>query len=140
MYDGPHGTRTLARDRQSSAATRHHQASEHLANERTHLAYVRTALALITLGITINRFSIFLIEHERLDVARRPFGVLNGAKYAGFGMVAYGFLVMALALRRYHAVDRAIERLDYKPDRLMVDLLTLTALVGSAAGILWMFG
>jgi putative membrane protein len=139
MYGGPRGTRPLARDRQSSPSTRHQQVSEHLANERTHLAYVRTALALITLGITVNRFSIFLIEHERLNMANRPFGILNGTKYAGFGMVVYGFLVMALALRRYHAVDRAIERLDYRPDRLTVEVLTVIALVGGAAGILWMF-
>lgn len=139
MYDGEHGTRTLARDRQSSASTRHHQASEHLANERTHLAYVRTAISLITLGITVNRFSIFLIEHDRLDMTRRPLGILSGTKYAGFGMVMYGLLVMALALRRYHAADQAIDRHDYRPDRLMVEVLTVTALVGGAAGILWMF-
>jgi uncharacterized membrane protein YidH (DUF202 family) len=72
-------------------------------------------------------------------VARRPLGILNGTKYAGFGMVLYGFLVLALALRRYHTVDRAIERLDYRPDRLMVEVLTVIALVGGAAGILWMF-
>lgn len=139
MYGGPQGTRTLARDRQSSASTRHHQLSEHLANERTHLAYVRTAIALITLGITVNRFSIFLIEHERLDMTRRPLGILNGTKYAGFGMVVYGLLVMVLALRRYHTVDRAIERLDYRSDHLTVEVLTVTALVGAAAAILWMF-
>ena len=43
-----------------------HHVSEHLANERTILAWVRTAIAVMTLGIAINRFSLFLIEFARM--------------------------------------------------------------------------
>ena len=39
-----------------------HHVSEHLANERTILAWIRTAIAVMTLGIAINRFSLFLVE------------------------------------------------------------------------------
>ena len=47
-------------------ATRPPQAhlSEHLANERTYLAYLRTAISLISFGITINRFSIYLVQSK----------------------------------------------------------------------------
>jgi putative membrane protein len=116
---------------------RHYQTSEHLANERTHLAYLRTAIALVTLGVIVNRISIYLIEQDRLEIARRSLGILTGATYAGLGMVVYGLLLLGLALRRYREVDRAIERLDYKPDRVMVEVTTLTALVGGLAATLW---
>ena len=43
-----------------------HHVSEHLANERTILAWVRTAIAIITLGIALNRFSLFLVEFSHI--------------------------------------------------------------------------
>lgn len=37
----------------------------HLGNERTHLAYLRTTVSLIGFGITINRFSTYLIQNDQ---------------------------------------------------------------------------
>jgi len=47
-----------------------HHVAEHLANERTILAWIRTAIAVMTLGVGINRFSLFLSSQPRR--ARRP--------------------------------------------------------------------
>ncbi|HEY2379268.1 MAG TPA: DUF202 domain-containing protein [Gemmatimonadaceae bacterium] len=118
---------------------RHYQASEHLSNERTHLAYVRTAISLISLGITVNRFSIYLIENGGPDADRRPLGLLRDTKQIGLGMVLFGFLLMVLSLHRYLRVDRAIDRLDYKPERFFVEGLTLSALFIGALSIIWLF-
>lgn len=116
---------------------RHYQASEHLANERTHLSYLSTAISLVSLGITVNRFSVYLIDSG--DADRRPVGILRDTKQIGLGMVLYGFLLMVLALHRYLRVDRAIDRLDYKPQRFLVEGLTLSSLFVGALSIIWMF-
>lgn len=118
---------------------RHYQASEHLSNERTHLSYMRTAIFLVSLGITVNRFSIYLIENGGLGTDRRPLGLLRDTKQIGLGMVLYGFLLMVLSLHRYLRVDRAIDRLDYKPERFLVEGLTLSSLFVGALSIIWMF-
>jgi putative membrane protein len=116
---------------------RHYQASEHLANERTHLSYLSTAISLVSLGITVNRFSVYLIDSGDADL--RPVGLLRDTKQIGVGMVLYGFLLMVLALHRYLRVDRAIDRLDYKPQRFLVEGLTLTSLFVGALSIIWIF-
>src|SRR6185312_14597248 len=43
-----------------------HHVSEHLANERTVLAWIRTAIAVMTFGVGINRFSLFLVEFGKV--------------------------------------------------------------------------
>ncbi|HEY7236965.1 MAG TPA: DUF202 domain-containing protein [Gemmatimonadaceae bacterium] len=126
-------------DARKNPSIRHYQASEYLSNERTHLAYIRTALSLISLGITVNRFSIYLAEHGGLDVSQRPLRILRDTKQIGFGMVIYGFAVMAFAMHRYLKVDRAIERLDYQPTRALVETFTLSALFLGALSLIWMF-
>jgi uncharacterized membrane protein YidH (DUF202 family) len=54
-------------------------------------------------------------------------------------MVLYGFLLVVLAIHRYLRVDRAIDRLEYKPQGFLVEGLTLTALFAGALSIIWMF-
>ena len=45
--------------------------TDHLANERTFLAWIRTAIAVMTLGVAINRFALFLMEmHQVLPEVR----------------------------------------------------------------------
>ncbi len=126
-------------DARKDPSIRHYQASEHLSNERTHLSYIRTAIFLVSLGIALNRFSLYLIESEGPDTGRRPVGLLRDTKQIGIGMVLYGFLLVVLALHRYLRVDRAIDRLDYKPQRFLVEGLTLTSLFAGALSVIWMF-
>lgn len=61
----------------------------HLGNERTHLAYLRTTVSLIGFGITINRFSTYLIQNDQAPKGNRL--MLHDASNAGFGMVLLGY-------------------------------------------------
>lgn len=123
----------------SAPAARPQHASEHLANERTHLAYLRTAFSLISLGITVNRFSLYLMQQNELPSTSRRGHLLAGTEQVGLGMVLFGFAFMALALYRYHTVEEEIKRDDYRPNRKMVELLTVAALIGAAVSIIWLF-
>jgi putative membrane protein len=118
----PHGTR-----------------SDHLANERTHLAYLRTAISLISLGITVNRFSLYLKQHDDLPARATRIDFLGGTAVAGAGMVVYALALMLVALHRYLAMDAAIVNGTEHRDLPLVVTLTLSVLVGGALGILWMF-
>ena len=117
----------------------HGKLPQHLANERTHLAYVRTAISLVTLGITVNRFSLYLKQHDELPAHPRRVDLLGGTATAGLGMVIYALLLMLVALHRYRAVERAIDQGAYRSDSAIIMLLTISVVVASAGGILWMF-
>ena len=69
--------------------------SDHAANERTFLAWVRTSLAVVGFGLA-------LIKIEFL-----PHGM---GVWLGFGLVAIGCLILALAAYRFishsHEIDR----------------------------------
>lgn len=122
----------------STAQEQNKRLSDHLSNERTHLAYMRTAISLISLGIAVNRFSLYLKQHDE-PVRPGRIDFLGGTASAGFGMVIYALVLMLLALHRYRAVDQAIDTGGYHPDRSIVELLTVSVVIGAAAGILWMF-
>jgi putative membrane protein len=120
-------------------AAKHGNRSDHLANERTHLAYLRTAISLISLGITVNRFSTYLQQHDELPAHRSRLDVLPGTASAGLGMVIFGLGLMLVGLHRYVAMDDAIEKGIEHRDRPLVVTLTLSAIAGGIVGILWMF-
>ena len=92
---------------------------------------------LVSLGITLNRYCLYLIESAGPDTGRRPVGLPRDTKQSAIGMVLYGFVLLVLALHRLR-VDRAIDRLDYKPQRFLVEGLTLTSLFAGALSIIWM--
>lgn len=71
----------------------------HMANERTHLAYLRTTVSLIGFGITINRFSTYLIQNDQAPQGQRL--VLHDAGNAGIGMVVLGLVLLLWSLVRY---------------------------------------
>jgi len=80
----------------------------HLGNERTHLAYLRTTVSLIGFGITINRFSTYLIQNDQAPKGGRL--MLHDASNAGIGMVLLGLALLVWSLVRYRLVTRDIER------------------------------
>jgi putative membrane protein len=134
------GTRAPTHDAAAgSAVSTHANRSEHLANERTHLAYVRTAISLISLGITVNRFSLYLRQHDELPTHPERIDFLGGAASAGIGMVVFALALLLVALHRYKAVDESIDTGTYHPDRPLVVVLTLSVVLAGAGGILWMF-
>ncbi|HZY52088.1 MAG TPA: DUF202 domain-containing protein [Reyranella sp.] len=113
-----------------------HHVSEHLANERTILAWVRTAIAVMTLGIAINRFSLFLIEFARIVPGGRAANV--HAEEAGIGLVIVGVLVMLGGIWHYLDVARAIDEGSYRPSRVRIVVPALIVVLLGGATLVWL--
>jgi len=124
-----------------SAANRPPQAhlSEHLANERTYLAYLRTAISLISFGITINRFSIYLVQSKLLPERNVPSWDLIGVSRVGFGMVIFGLALLVWAAFHSSHVSRAIDDGTYRPSRLSAWIITIVLLLGGGLSLIWIF-
>jgi putative membrane protein len=113
-----------------------HHVSEHLANERTILAWVRTAIAIMTLGIAINRFSLFLVEFARMVPGGRTANL--HAEELGIGLVILGVAVMLGGIWHYLDVARAIDQGSYRPSRLRIVVpAAIVALIGGAS-LVWL--
>jgi putative membrane protein len=113
--------------------------SEHLANERTYLAYLRTAISLISLGITINRFSIFLIQSKELPEKAMAHWNLTGVSRLGFGMVVFGLLLLVWAAIHYSQIGRGIDQGNYRPNPLSAWIISGAVLLGGGIGLVWIF-
>ena len=122
-----------------SITVAHDKRTEQLSNERTHLAYLRTAISLISLGITVNRFSLYLKQHDSLPSRPGRGDLLGGTASAGLGMVIYALVLMLVALHRYRAVERAIVHGTDHSDHALVMLVTFSVILAGVGGILWMF-
>jgi putative membrane protein len=98
---------------------------EHQANERTFLAWLRTSIALIGFGFVIARFGIFL---HQLNIAitqqEPPVSPLSNSENLGVTLVIFGISTIALAAWRYNQVFWQIEGGNYRPNRLMVWIMT----------------
>lgn len=121
----------------SSASQAH--LSEHLANERTYLAYLRTAVALISFGITINRFSLFLIQSNQISERALAHFNLLGLSRVGFGMVIFGLLLMLWAGLHFTKVSQGIDRGDYHPNKRAAWIITLGVLLAGGISLIWIF-
>jgi Predicted membrane protein len=113
-----------------------HHVSEHLANERTILAWVRTAIAIMTLGIAINRFSLFLAEFARTVPGGRTANI--HAEEVGIGLVIVGVIVMLGGIWHYLDVAKAIDDGSYRPSRLRIVLPALIVVLIGAASLVWL--
>jgi uncharacterized membrane protein YidH (DUF202 family) len=82
--------------------------SDHLSNERTYLSYLRTAVSLMSLGIAINRFSMFL-EQSCSTPSAHP---LTSSARLGIDMAAIGMALLTWASVRYMLILHQIERQD----------------------------
>ena len=78
-----------------------------MANERTHLAYLRTTVSLIGFGITINRFSIYLMQSDKAPEGGHL--LLRDAGNAGLGMVVLGLALLIWSMLRYWRTSADIE-------------------------------
>jgi putative membrane protein len=103
---------------------------EHQANERTFLAWLRTSIGLIGFGLAIARFSLFLRQFQatvtQQEVSSPPF---FNSETLGISLVVFGIAVIPLAAWRYNRVFWQIERGDYRPNRLLVWIMTGTVMI-----------
>lgn len=116
-----------------------HHVSEHLANERTVLAWIRTAIAVMTFGVGINRFSLFLVEFGKV-VPGASHAENAHAEQLGIGLVGLGLLIMLGGLWHYVHVARTIDDETYRPARIGIvfTALAVLALGGTSLGwLLW---
>jgi putative membrane protein len=109
--------------------------TEHLANERTVLAWVRTSIAVMTFGVALNRFSLFLLEFHRTPEAERA--VNRHAETVGIGLIGLGILIMLGAAWHYLHVADAIDRGSYRPRRFVIIAVSVAVVaIGGTALIL----
>ncbi len=113
--------------------------TQHLANERTYLAYSRTSIALISFGVTINRFAMFLIESRRLGMQDRLGWSLLNVERAGLGMVMFGMTLVMWAVLHYSSNRRHINRGDYRPGTWIVWTLAAMIVGGGGLSLVWLF-
>jgi len=113
--------------------------SEHLANERTYLAYLRTSISLISFGVTINRFSLYLIQSNRMPSHTAERWDLADLGRLGLGMVIDGLILLVWACFHYTQISNQIERGNYRPSPIMAWIISLVVLVGGGASLVWLF-
>ncbi len=113
-----------------------HHVSEHLANERTVLAWIRTAIAVITLGVGINRFSLFLVEFSHVVPGGRTVNI--HAEELGIGLVILGIAMLLGAIWHYLDVAKAIDQGTYQPSRRKIVLAALSVVVLGGASLAWL--
>jgi putative membrane protein len=123
-------------DRLKEQQAKLHHVSEHLANERTILAWIRTAIAVMTLGVAINRFSLFLIEFGHAVPGGRAANI--HAEELGIGLVVLGVIMMVGAIWHYLDVARAIDQENYRPSRLKIVLASLAVLILGGTSMVWL--
>lgn len=111
--------------------------AEHLANERTHLAYLRTSVSVIGLGIAINRFSLYLTQMR--GEPDRAGWILSDAENLGVGLVIFGMLLMLWAIIRFGQTTKQINRGDFRPNTIMIALVTAAVLVLGSFSLVWLF-
>ncbi len=123
-------------DRLKEQQAKLHHVSEHLANERTILAWIRTAIAVMTLGVGINRFSLFLVEFSHIVPGGRTVNI--HAEELGIGLVILGILMMLGAIWHYLDVASAIDQGTYRPSRIRIVFAALTVVVLGGASLAWL--
>lgn len=115
--------------------------SEHLANERTILAWIRTSIAVMTFGVGINRFSLFLIEFGQVVPGTSRHTHMNThAEELGVGLVALGVLVMIGGIIHYLHVAKTIDAETYRPARIGIVLTALAVLALGGTSLVWLLG
>ncbi|MBN9488942.1 MAG: DUF202 domain-containing protein [Alphaproteobacteria bacterium] len=114
-----------------------HHVSEHLANERTMLAWIRTAIAVMTFGVGINRFSLFLVEFSKI-VPGGGRAENAHAERLGIGLVGLGLLVMLGGTWHYIHVARTIDTESYRPARIGIVLTALAVLALGGTSLVWL--
>ena len=117
----------------------------HLANDRTYLAYLRTAVALVSFGITVNRFSLYLLQSEVISAHKVSQGALSqqltlvDLEQVGIWMVVLGMFLLLWAAIYHTRTSKAIENHNFRPARLQQWVLTIAVLAFGCFAIIGLF-
>jgi len=111
--------------------------TEHLANERTILAWIRTSIAVMTLGVAINRFALFLMEVNQ--VLPGPNAANRHVEKLGIGLVVLGIVMMCGATWHYLHIGKTIESETYKPAHMPLVMTALAVVITGGAALIWLF-
>lgn len=130
-------TLSIYRTRLSVYRTQVSNLRSHLANERTHLSYLRTTVSLVGFGITLNRFSIYLIQQGKQVHDTRL--LLRDAGNAGIGMVVLGLALLVWSIYRYWRVGKDIERGQYVARQKGTLIASLGLLLLGGITAVWLF-
>jgi putative membrane protein len=124
-----------------SAITQHMRLthlSEHLANDRTYLAYLRTAVSLMSFGLAINRFGLYLAQLPEAPSQRRLSSALIGSEQVGIAMVFLGMALLIWASIYYNQVFQQIETMNFRPIRRNIFVMTVLVLIVGLSGVVWL--
>ena len=111
--------------------------TEHLANERTILAWIRTSIAVMTLGVAINRFALFLMEvHQILP---GPNAANRHVEKLGIGLVVLGIAIMCGATWHYLHIGKTIESETYRPTHTPLVATAFAVVLMGGAALIWLF-
>lgn len=103
---------------------------EHQANERTFLAWLRTSISLIALGFAIARFSLFLRQLQASFTQEiPPIHPIFNSDNIGIILVITGMMVIVIAAWSYNQVFWQIEQGNYKPNRLLIWMMTAIVII-----------
>jgi putative membrane protein len=123
---------------EGASAPRPQYITDHLANERTYLAYLRTTVALMTFGVAINRFSLFLEQSGKVPRSQPLGHALVGTEDLGIGMLVIGALLLIWAASRFAQVQREIEARAFRPGTRSIWIITVIVLVAAISGAGWL--
>jgi putative membrane protein len=107
-----------------------------MSNERTQLSYLRTSLSLMSFGITLNRFSIFLRE-SKMEV--KTHGILMQTEFIGLGMVVMGIILLGWSHYHYLVVEKEIDTGTFKLSRGAMSFFSIAILFLGGIITVWMF-
>jgi putative membrane protein len=112
---------------------------DHLANERTYLAYLRTSLSLLSLGISVNRFALYLLEKNKISMDTSSGVTLAGAEDLGIGMAVLGLILLVYGIVRFTQMTGQIDAQTYRPNIRAMWVLSIIILLGAIGGIAVLF-
>jgi len=94
---------------------------------------------LISFGVTINRFSLYLVQAKLFPQHTLPTWNLIGVSRVGFGMVIFGLGLLVWAAFHSSHVSRAIDKGTYRPSPLSAWIITAVVLLGGGLSLIWIF-